>query len=137
MWLKGRAGWEAQEAAVGRCFLEGAFPSLILYLHSAEQAQAAVAEVSPPADQPGFTDATSVMDFTASRGLPAAAAERAAHNKRQAAVFDDAAAYFASPEASPPEVEGSVGVIPRRASGATKEVEDKRVRPQGAPKHPV
>ena len=32
---------EAQEAAVGRCFLEGAFPSLILYLHRAEQAQAA------------------------------------------------------------------------------------------------
>ena len=32
---------EAQEAAVGRCFLQGAFPSLILYLHRAEQAQVA------------------------------------------------------------------------------------------------
>ena len=29
---------EAQEVAVGRCFLERVFPSLIVYLHRAEQA---------------------------------------------------------------------------------------------------
>ena len=47
-------------------------------------------------------------------GPGAPSPERAAHNKRQQEVFDSAAAYFASPEASPPEIEATLDALAKR-----------------------
>ena len=47
-------------------------------------------------------------------GPGAPSPERAAHNKRQQEVFDSAAAFFASPEASPPEVEATLDALAKR-----------------------
>ena len=44
-------------------------------------------------------------------GPGAPSPERAAHNKRQQEVFDSAAEFFASPEASPPEVEATLDAL--------------------------
>jgi len=43
-----------------------------------------------------------------------ASADRVAHNVRQSQVFDEAAAYFASPAASPPEVEAVLDALAAR-----------------------
>ena len=47
-------------------------------------------------------------------GPGAPSPERAAHNKRQQEVFDSAAEFFASPEASPPEVEATLDALAAR-----------------------
>ena len=47
-------------------------------------------------------------------GPGAPSPERAAHNKRQQEVFDSAAEFFASPEASPPEVEATLDALAQR-----------------------
>ena len=47
-------------------------------------------------------------------GPGAPSPERAAPNKRQQEVFDSAAAYFASPEASPPEIEATLDALAKR-----------------------
>ena len=47
-------------------------------------------------------------------GPGAPSPERTAHNKRQQEVFDSAAEFFASPEASPPEVEATLDALAKR-----------------------
>jgi SAM-dependent methyltransferase len=47
-------------------------------------------------------------------GPGAPSPERLAHNKRQQEVFDSAAEFFASPEASPPEVEATLDALAAR-----------------------
>mmetsp|Transcript_2618 Transcript_2618/g.8800 ORF Transcript_2618/g.8800 Transcript_2618/m.8800 type:complete len:93 (+) Transcript_2618:27-305(+) len=51
---------------------------------------------------------------SAGTGTGAARGDAAKHIERQRAVFDEAAAYFASPEASPPEVEAVLDALARR-----------------------